>query len=246
MFSLSVTEIWGGVAALLFPLSPVIMKMPLTGRSRRRRSLPNAAQFLVVWVFLLFVRLSQGLLSEAVGSFLIPEPLNTVLFAATGAVLLALIILPRVLGRRRLWAAPGDARHVDDLMSLSPREFEEMVVELYTALGHTARRTGAVGDHGVDVVVKAKNGEKWVVQCKRWRGNVGEPIVRDFYGVVHHEKADRGTLITSGGFTEQARAWAKGKPLTLVDGPQFMKYMKGAREMKMAGAGSHRSPELKS
>lgn len=116
-----------------------------------------------------------------------------------------------------------------DLFDLPPNNFENMVVELFTARGHKANKTGAIGDHGVDVVVQAKNGEKWVAQCKRWRGNVGEPVIRDFYGVMHHEKADRGMIITTGTFTPQAREWAKGKPLDLIEGHQFLEYWKKAR-----------------
>ncbi|MCS7001173.1 MAG: restriction endonuclease, partial [Candidatus Kapabacteria bacterium] len=118
-----------------------------------------------------------------------------------------------------------------DLLDLSPTEFENMVVELYSAMGHKAYRTGATGDHGIDIVVRASNGEKWVVQCKRWRGYVGEPVVRDFYGAMHHEKADKGAIITTGVFTPQARAWAKGKPITLLDGKEFFEYLKKARAL---------------
>lgn len=116
-----------------------------------------------------------------------------------------------------------------DLLQLSSREFEMMVVELYHANGHPAERTGATGDHGVDVVIHANNGEKWVAQCKRWRGTVGEPVVRDFYGVMQHEKADKGAIITSGKFTLQAREWAKGKPIILYDGDEFLQAWKSAK-----------------
>lgn len=96
--------------------------------------------------------------------------------------------------------------------------------------GHHAKRTGATGDHGIDVVVTSKKGEKWVVQCKRWRGYVGEPIIRDFYGAMQHEKADRGILITTGTFSKSAQAWAKGKPIALMDGNEFLNAWKRAKE----------------
>jgi restriction system protein len=78
----------------------------------------------------------------------------------------------------------------------------------------------------VDVVVTTPTGNRWVVQCKRWRGQVGEPLVRDFFGVVHHERAAHGFLITTGSFTPQARAWAEGKPLSLWDGEELVERMK--------------------
>jgi hypothetical protein len=160
---------------------------------------------------------------------LIPEPWNTGLFFATGALLLGVNFGGSYLARRRTRRIGEGAHVVQDLLDITPAEFESLVVELYTLLGHKASRTGAVGDHGVDVIVHANNGEKWVIQCKRWRGTVGEPIVRDFYGVLHHEKADRGAIVTTGKFTEQAMRWARGKPIELVEGGEFLRLMKRAR-----------------
>lgn len=226
----SVIDIWLGMSTLLFALWPLMLIGLPVGGKRRKRSVSPLTGFLLVWLVLALMRASLLLYSRTPPSFFIPEPLNTVLFFLAGAGVLAFVIIRRVRSRPNLWNAAEEARSPQDLMALSPRAFEELVVELYTALGHNARRTRATGDHGVDVVVKAKNGEKWVVQCKRWRGNVGEPIIRDFYGVMHHEKADKGMIITAGDFTQQARVWAKGKPITLVSGEQFLKYLKKARQ----------------
>jgi restriction system protein len=109
-----------------------------------------------------------------------------------------------------------------ELDDLPPGEFEEMTAELFRALGYEAHRTKMIGDHGVDVVVKAKDGRKMVVQCKRWRGPVGEPVVRDFYGAMQHEKAAKGTIFATNGFTQKATEWAKDKPLLLYDGKKFL------------------------
>jgi len=105
---------------------------------------------------------------------------------------------------------------------MPPHEFEEMAAALYRTMGHKARRVGKRGDHGVDVVVRAKNGDKWIVQCKRWRKPVGEFIVRDFYGTLQHEKATQGAIIATKGFTHAAKAWAKGKPIHLYSGEDFL------------------------
>jgi len=72
------------------------------------------------------------------------------------------------------------------------------------------------------VVVQANDGEKWIIQCKRWRGQVGEPIVREFYGTMQHEKADKGAIVTTGKFSKAARLWAQGKPVYLYDGEEFL------------------------
>jgi restriction system protein len=53
---------------------------------------------------------------------------------------------------------------------------------------------------------------------------------------MHHEKADRGAIVTPGAFTEQARQWAKGKPIELIDGEEFMRLLKRARQTSMPKA----------
>ena len=91
-------------------------------------------------------------------------------------------------------------------------------------------------------MVKAKNGETWVIQCKRWRGTVGEPVVRDFYGVMQHEKAHRGILITSGRFSRPVLAWAKGKPLALYDGERFLELWQRTQARKKSQPTAASSP----
>jgi restriction system protein len=62
---------------------------------------------------------------------------------------------------------------------------------------------------------------------------VGEPVVRDFYGVVLHEKADKGIIIiTSGKFSRPAQEWAKGKPIALYDGEKFVQLWRRAQAKK--------------
>ena len=159
----------------------------------------------------------------------IHEPLNTILFVCSGLILFIAVILSQRIRNKNFQKKANSLGQVEDFLQLPPREFEDMIVELYHRAGHKAKRTGASGDHGVDIVVEAKNGEKWVVQCKRWRGSVGEPIVRDFYGVVQHEKADKGILFTTGRFTSPAQQWVEGKPITLYDGDRLVEIWSRAK-----------------
>ncbi|MDP2659102.1 MAG: restriction endonuclease [Dehalococcoidia bacterium] len=67
-----------------------------------------------------------------------------------------------------------------------------------------------------------------MVQCKDWAKPVGEPPVRDLYGVVASERAVKGILITSSNFTEAARRFAQGKNLELIDGDQSQQLLGSA------------------
>jgi len=50
--------------------------------------------------------------------------------------------------------------------------------------------------------------------------------VRDPYGVVHAESANKGILITTSKLTKAAQRFAEGKPLELIDGEQFNDLLK--------------------
>lgn len=82
---------------------------------------------------------------------------------------------------------------------------------------------GGDGDHGVDLVVTNPDGERELVQCKRWgRKWLGEPVVRDFYGALMHDGvAVRGYIVATSFFSHAARTWAERKPLKLIDGEEL-------------------------
>lgn len=209
---------------IAFPFWPFILLNAIRGRRNLIRNM------FITWGFWAVVRILLFFNPKPLKfSLFIKEPLNTILFFACGVLLFALQYGEKLWQRGRLLQKAGKVNSPQDLLDLSPREFEDMVVELFTAYGHEAKRTGQVGDHGVDVIVQTKKGEKCVVQCKRWRGYVGEPVVRDFYGVVMHEKADKGIIITSGKFSRSAQEWAKGKPILLYDGEKFIELWRRAQ-----------------
>jgi HJR/Mrr/RecB family endonuclease len=223
-FGLTFWDLLSTMFTFFFGLWPVLLVSMLDTGGRSLLATGIAG-----WIFLAIGRVYLVFKPSSVFTFrLLPEPWNTALFVVAGAALLGFKYGLRALRWGRSNRKMGQARAVDDLLDLSPREFEEMVVQLYRRKGHEAVRTGRPGDHGVDIVIEAGNGRKWIVQCKRWRGAVGEPVIRDFYGVLHHEKADAGAIVTTGTFTLQAREWARGKPIYLYDGREFLELWKRA------------------
>ena len=85
-------------------------------------------------------------------------------------------------------------------------------------------------DGGIDVVVTDRNGRRAVVQCKRYRGTVGAPAVRDLYGTMIHNDADMGYLVATSGISDAARDWAAGKPLVLIDGDELVRLSRSEPE----------------
>jgi len=118
--------------------------------------------------------------------------------------------------RKRLLDGQSGLRSIRDL---SWREFEHLVGEAYRRQGYLVEETGSAGgDGGIDLKL-TRLGELVVVQCKRWRTwNVGVKPVRELFGVMHSESATRGILVTCGFFSSEAKYFAEGKPLELVEG----------------------------
>ncbi|MBQ5317933.1 MAG: restriction endonuclease [Oscillospiraceae bacterium] len=112
----------------------------------------------------------------------------------------------------------------DDINSMSGVEFEFLCKELLEKMGFETETTKASGDGGIDLI--AYNYQpilsgKYIIQCKRYVGSVGEPVIRDLYGVITSERANKGILMTTGHFTKSAIEFAMGKPIELIDGSKL-------------------------
>ena len=118
----------------------------------------------------------------------------------------------------------------DVLDDMSWREFEMLVGEGFRLQGYQVAENFEPGpDDGIDLTLR-KNGEKYLVQCKQWRAlKVGVPVVRELYGVMAAKGAAGGFVVTSGRFTLEAEAFASGRNLRLLDGPQLHRLLKQAR-----------------
>jgi len=123
---------------------------------------------------------------------------------------------------------------VGTLRKISWQEFEELVGEAYRRKGYAVTESGGGGaDGGVDLILR-KNGEILLVQCKHWKmDKVGVKVARELYGVVAAEGATGGIVISSGTFTQEARDFAKGKPLELLDGYTLMKLIADVQRTPM-------------
>lgn len=116
---------------------------------------------------------------------------------------------------------PRHPLNPSDLLRLSPAEFEQFTAEQFGRLGYSVKLRGKSGDLGVDLELTRKK-ERAIVQCKRYQKAIGPEIVRELYGTLLHEKADRAYLVTTATISNSARQWAEGKPLILIDGQALL------------------------
>ncbi|MFK0167802.1 restriction endonuclease [Streptomyces sp. NPDC090306] len=129
---------------------------------------------------------------------------------------------PQEVGNRVV-AHGGDEE--PDLYAMDPIAFENLVADLFRAMGMQAVTTQRSHDGGVDVDALDPapiRGGKIVVQVKRYRNTVPPTAVRDLYGTVQDTGANKGVLVTTSGFGPGSHTFANGKPLELVSGPELV------------------------
>lgn len=109
-----------------------------------------------------------------------------------------------------------------DVSSLSWQEFESLVGEGFRQRGfQVVERGGAGPDGGVDLAIARGHG-RFLVQCKQWRAQqVGVSVVRELYGVMAAEHVAGGYVVTSGSFTKDAKEFAAGRNIELIDGTKL-------------------------
>ena len=67
-------------------------------------------------------------------------------------------------------------------------------------------------------------------------GRVGVTTVRKLYGVMAAEGAKGGFVVTSGVFTQEAKSFAAGKNIGLIDGAELKAAIKGMPQRRPATA----------
>ena len=131
--------------------------------------------------------------------------------------------------RKKLLAQAQEMGAVSSASDMTWREFEMLIGEAYRRQGYSVYETSPGPDGGVDLAMK-KGGEKYIVQCKHWRAyKVGVPVVRELYGVMAARGAAGAMVVTSGAFTAEAKSFAQGRNITLIDGKALDKLIQSAR-----------------
>ncbi len=112
-----------------------------------------------------------------------------------------------------------------NLMELTPKEFENLITNLFEKMGLETRLTQPSRDGGVDCVAYDSRpifGGKVVIQAKRYKNTVGVSAVRDLFGTMQNEGATKGILVTTSGNGQASHEFANGKPLELIDGGNLL------------------------
>jgi restriction system protein len=129
-------------------------------------------------------------------------------------------------------AAPRlDRWSADVLRDIEWKRFEDLCLAFYRAKGIHAESTPLGPDGGVDVRLyqdeAAPDRCTAIVQCKAWGDRqVGVKPVRELRGVMAHEQLEKAFFMAPGGYTDEAKAFARENRITLLDGNLFLAMLK--------------------
>lgn len=131
----------------------------------------------------------------------------------------------RFITAREVLGTLGDT----NLASMDWQDFEHLIRELFQkefgGQGAEVKVTQASRDRGVDAIAfdpDPLRGGKFIIQAKRYTNTVDVSAVRDLYGTVVNEGANRGILVTTSNYGIDAYDFSKDKPITLLNGENLL------------------------
>lgn len=114
---------------------------------------------------------------------------------------------------------------IELLRELEWKRFEDLCQKFYEKKGIRSETTPLGPDGGIDVRLYQDDSGRAtsVVQCKAWGDRfVGVKPVRELLGVMTHEKIGKAFFMTSGFYSDEAKALAKANRITLIDGDMLL------------------------
>ena len=137
-------------------------------------------------------------------------PMGSLLILLT----LVLVLLYRLLFRKA-------RAHNSQIQDMDGHEFEYYCADILSKNGfRNVTVTPGSNDYGADIVA-TREGEKWVIQCKRYSSALGNSPVQEVVAAKSYYCADRAAVMTNSSFTGNARSLAEANDVWLVDGEQL-------------------------
>ena len=115
---------------------------------------------------------------------------------------------------------------IQSIQDLSWQQFKDLTAEAYRRTGYTIMESSSfTTDPSVDLVLR-KSAKLYLVQCRYWQNRkLGVREARNLFSLMHDKQASGAFLLTTGIFTYEARHYAVGRPVTLVDGVELVELL---------------------
>lgn len=115
---------------------------------------------------------------------------------------------------------------IRDISSMDGYEFEDLIKDLLIKKGFfDVIRIGGACDRGVDIMAKKQEGsniEKYIIQCKRWLGNVGSTPIQRLHSMKTIENIDHAICVTTANYTSEGQQVAHTTGVQLINGSDLM------------------------
>lgn len=208
--------------------------------ARRKASIADDLVLLPWWVSASLALGAYAILPSA-----LPAPM--VNGGLVGIITFGLLAIAAI-SALRAWKMARVLEHqtgIESIRGLPWKQFENLLGEAYRRQGYSVAETlGGGADGGVDLVLR-REGMVTLVQCKRWKGKpVPVHIVREIYGILIDRGATAAKVVATASFTSEAVAFAKDKPIELVDSDALLHLLRGVQTSgKIVSARSGDEPD---
>jgi hypothetical protein len=117
----------------------------------------------------------------------------------------------------------------EDLMKLTPDEFERVLADLWCAMGYTVTVVGGPGDKGIDILAVMERGVPFTVgiqaKCYGPTNKVGVREIREYASLLAKREVDSIIVVCTSGFTEEALREAKDLNVKTINGGQLLELL---------------------
>lgn len=148
---------------------------------------------------------------------------NSILIYWVGLFLLGVLCLfPRIMKLfiRRAEKAYRSRQYLNSPLAaidrMSGEEFEEYLAAHFRKLGYKVKLTPKSNDFGADLIL-IKEGQKIVVQAKRYQSKIGVKAVQEIIGAKGYYKANRMMVVSNSFYTSGAKKLAAATNVELWD-----------------------------
>jgi len=124
---------------------------------------------------------------------------------------------------------------IELIQNLPWQQFKVLVAEAYKQTGYIIMEDSSFSaDPNVDLVIR-KSANLYLVQCRYWQNRkLGKREVKSICSLTHAKQASGAFLMTTGIFTNDARHYAAGRPISLVDGIELVDLLSKAHSNSAA------------
>ena len=118
----------------------------------------------------------------------------------------------------------------ENLQRMDPYQLEELVADLWVAMGYEVDVTSGTGDRGIDVVARKEDPfqRKQLLQVKRYgeENLIGSPEIRLYRTLYEQEEnVDLVGIVTTSGFTDEALTLAQDLDIGTMDGNTLSEHL---------------------